>query len=43
VVPSLAVNNIEDQEGRTLMLPIRCVQWTLTLVVKRLGREIVPF
>jgi hypothetical protein len=41
VVPSSAVTNNPDQDVSPLSLPIRWVQWALTLAVKRLEREAV--
>ena len=39
VVPSSAVTSFEDQDDSPFSLPIRWVQWALTLVVKGLERE----
>jgi hypothetical protein len=41
VVPSKAVTYSPDQDVRPISLPIRWVQWALTLTVKRLKREAV--
>ena len=39
VVPSSALTSIEDQDSSQFSLPIRWVQWALTLVVKSLQHE----